>query len=112
MNVLLNNDDFHPITIKSGDILGLFLPQSQDLRFVFMSETTDSPTNYYISTGPFRRSTLDEINVQNSVDSLLLQSYRLLVSVQIGMKSNNYYCSSYFPFRKNNSTATMVTYKV
>ena len=48
-----------------------------------MAETTDSPTNYYISTGSSRRSTLDEINVQNSVDFLLLQSYRLLVYIRV-----------------------------
>ena len=68
------------------DKITLFLPHSQDSRFVLMAEATDSPTNYYISTGPFRRSTLDEINVQNSVDSLLLESYRPLVSVETGMK--------------------------
>ena len=83
---MIEYDDFHPIPIESGDIGGLFLPQSQDSRVVLMSETTNTPTNYYISTGPFRRSPLDEINVQNIVDSLLLQSYGLLVSVQIGMK--------------------------
>ena len=83
---MIEYDNFQPIPIKSGDILGLFLPQSQDSRFVLMAEATDSPTNYYISTGPFRRSTLDEINVQNSMDSLPIQSYRPLVSVEIGMK--------------------------
>ena len=69
---MIEYDDFNPIPIKSGDILGLFLPQSQDSRFVLIAEITNSPTNYYISTRTSRRFTLDEINVQNSMDSLLL----------------------------------------
>ena len=79
---VIEYDDFQPIPVKSGDILGLFLPQSQDSRFVLMAEETDSPTNYYISTG----SSWDVINIENSMNSLLLQNYRPLISMEIGKK--------------------------
>ena len=73
------------IPIKSEDILGVFGPQSHDSRFVVLSEETDSPTNYIMSTGNSRNTPYNSLNIQSSLAPPLLQNHRPLVSVEIGI---------------------------
>ena len=83
-NRIYEYDNFSPIPFQAGDILGVFLPRDRDARLHLLSETTDSPTNYYLETANFSsESPFDTINIQ-STQSLISQAYHPLVSVKIG----------------------------
>ena len=83
-NRIYEYDDFSPIPFQAGDILGVFLPRDRDTRLRLLSETTNSPTNYYLNTANFAsESPFDTIDIQ-STQSLRSGAYHPLVSVEIG----------------------------
>ncbi|CAI8055764.1 hypothetical protein GBAR_LOCUS30409 [Geodia barretti] len=43
-------DNFSPIPVKSGDILGIFIPRHASSRLRLLSENTTSPTQYFMTT--------------------------------------------------------------
>ena len=84
-NHIYEYDNFSPIPFQAGDILGVFLPRDRDARLCLLSEDTNSPTNYYLSTANSdSESPFDSIDIQNT-QSLKSQAYHPLVSVEIGI---------------------------
>ena len=49
-NKIYELDNFPPIPVKSGDILGIFLPPHQQAELCLRSEDANSPTQYYLTT--------------------------------------------------------------
>ena len=84
-NRIYEYDNFSPIPFQAGDILGVFLPRDNDARLRLLSENTDRPTNYYLTTA---NSDFNTIAIQ-STQSLMSQAYHPLVSVEIGKIENN-----------------------
>ena len=77
-------DDFAPIPFRAGDILGVFIPRTSLSRLRLLSENTNSPTNYYLTTGgSVAVSPHDMIDIQNT-PMVMSGTYRPLVSVEIG----------------------------
>ena len=93
-NRIYEYDNFSPIPFQAGDILGVFLPRNGNARLRLLSETTNSPTNYYLNTGnSASESPFDTIDIQRS-QSLSSQAYHPLVSVEIGkVECNNHFKS-------------------
>ena len=88
-NRIYEYDNFSPIPFQAGDILGVFLPRDRDTRLRLLSETTNSPTNYYLNTvNSASESSFDTIDIQ-STQSLSSQAYHPLVSVEIGKVKYN-----------------------
>ena len=69
--------------MKSGDILGIFLPRDGDSRLRLRSESSGSPTQYYLPTVSATSSPHDEIDVQDN--SVQMAAYHPLVTVEFGM---------------------------
>lgn len=78
---ILSYANFDPIPIKRGDIFGAFVPDDNDARFSLQMEDTDSPINYYLSTGISDSSNYQLIHTLDDVDS---NRYHLIVSAEIG----------------------------
>ena len=93
LNHIYEYDNFSPIPFQAGDILGVFLPENELARLRILSETTNSPTNYYLTTDDFDfESPFDTIDIQ-STQSLTSQAYHPLVSVEIGKAGYNHFQS-------------------
>ena len=76
-------DNFSPIPVKSGDILGIFLPRGFFSRLRLLSEDTNTPTQYYRFTATF--ATVSPYNVLDIGNQFVLtSSYHPLVSVEFG----------------------------
>ena len=75
--VFYEYDDFPPIPVKSGDILGVFIPHFDSSRLRLLFENTNTPSQYVVSTS---NSTINEINVENT----FMGSFVPLVSVEFG----------------------------
>ena len=76
-------EDFSPIPVKSGDILGIFLPFFTSSRLRLTSEITDSPAQHYILTDvSVSSSPYDEIDLEGG--SVMTGAYHPLVSVEFG----------------------------
>ena len=71
--------DFQSVPVMAGDVLGIFTPNNS--RLIPLSETTSSPTNYYLPSGDSEDSSVDIINVQSNI---MVEPYRPLVSAFIG----------------------------
>ena len=83
-NRIYEYDNFSPIPFQAGDILGVFLPRNRATRLHLLSETTNSPTNYYLNTAhSASESPFDTIDIQ-STQLLRSRAYHPLVSVEIG----------------------------
>ena len=92
-NRIYEYDNFSPIPFQAGDILGVFLPENELARLSLLSEITDSPTNYYLTTDDFDfESPFDTIDIQ-STQSMRSQAYHPLVSVEIGKAGYNHFQS-------------------
>ena len=72
-------NDFPPIPVKSGDILGIFIPQFDSSRLHLLSERTSTPTQYVVFTS---NSSINEINVEDNF--VATKFYHPLVSVEFG----------------------------
>ena len=75
--------DFSPIPVKSGDILGIFLPRFSSSKLRLLSELADSPAQHYLLTDVSASSSpYDEIDLEQ--DSVTRGAYGPLVSVEFG----------------------------
>ena len=72
-------DGFTPVPVKSGDILGIFVPRYSSSRLHLLSETATRPTHYYLST---ESSVYNEIDIQQS--DVTKGTYHPLLSVEFG----------------------------
>ena len=75
-------EDFPPVPVKSGDILGIFLPRDSVSRLRLRSESSGSPTQYYLPTVGATSSPHDEIDIQDN--SVQMAAYHPLVTVEFG----------------------------
>ena len=71
-------DNFSPIPVKSGDILGIFLPPRPQAKLRLRSQNANSPTHYYLTTESSNTKLIDV------GQSYLISSYtnQPLVSVE------------------------------
>ena len=67
-------DNFSPIPFQAGDILGLYLPRTNSIRFY--SEDTNSTINYFIIEHAESYDTIDTTSVRSSF-------YHPMVSIEI-----------------------------
>ena len=82
-NRIYEYDNFSPIPFLAGDILGVFIPRTSLSRLRLLSENTNSPTNYYLTTDDsVSESPHDVIDIQNT-PMVMSGTYRPLVSVEI-----------------------------
>ena len=84
---IYESDDFQPIPVKSGDILGLFLPPQQQARLCLRSEDDNGPTQYYLAPGS---SDTQSIDIEQPYPTILTDTYHPLVSVEFGKYWYNY----------------------
>ena len=84
-NSIYEYDSFSPIPIKSGDILGIFIPAANSSRLTLLSENTDSPTNYYLPTGTSSVSPHDTFDI-SFIPPVVEGEYWPMVTVEIGKK--------------------------
>ena len=83
-NRLYEYDDFSPIPVQTGDILGAFIPPTSMSRLRVFSEDMNTPINYYLETGrSVTESPYDMIDIQN-MSSLRQLGIHPLVTVEIG----------------------------
>ena len=76
-------DNFSPIPVKSGDILGIFLPRHASSRLRLISEDTNTPIQYRRFTDDF--ATVSPHNVFDIGNQFVTtSSYHPLVSVEFG----------------------------
>ena len=75
-------EDFPPIPVKSGDILGIFLPGEGDSRLRLRSESSGGPTQYFLTTTGATSSSHDEIDIVD--ENVVTASYHPLVTVEFG----------------------------
>ena len=75
----------------------MFLPQLTTASLGLLSETTDSPTNYYLMSAEDTDDSTyyDVIDLQNT-ESLFSQDYHPLVSVEIGKLMCEHFEIHYF----------------
>ena len=77
-------DDFSPIPVQTGDILGAFIPRTSMSRLSLLSEIMNTPINYILETGSsVTESPYDMIDIQ-MMPSLMSHGYHPLVTVEIG----------------------------
>ena len=74
--------NFHPIPVKAGDVLGVFIPPDGQSKLRHRAEGEAGPVNYYIPTGGATESPYNSVNI---LDAQLVSSatYRPLVTVEM-----------------------------
>ena len=82
-NKTYESDNFPPIPVKYGDILGIFIPPYQQARLHLRSENSNGPTQYYLATDSSDISPHSVIDIQQS-HLVLTDTYHPLVSVEFG----------------------------
>ena len=90
-----------PMPVQSGDILGIFIPKNSIVSL--FSETTNTPTNYYLPTDDSEESSLESFDIGGNLGSLMRESYHPLVSAVIGE------CLENFCFRYHVSYSIYIT---
>ena len=86
---LYEYDDFAPIPVQAGDVLGVFVPQNGDSKLRLQAESEHGPTNYYIRTADSDTvSPYDSIDLQQDTPQVSSSVYHLLVTVEIGKHSS------------------------
>ena len=75
-------DNFSPIPVLAGDILGVFIPQTLSSRLRLWSESDNGPTVYYVDTESANESPVDAIDLKH-MPSLFSTSYLPLVTVEM-----------------------------
>ena len=82
-NRIYEYEDFPPIPVQAGDILGAFIPWNDRARLRLRSERDRGHTNYYRFTNQdVTESPYDTIDI-DSTPSLTSGVYNLLVTVEI-----------------------------
>ena len=74
--------NFPPIAVKSGDILGISIPDRSSSRLQLLSDTTNSAIQYYIPTNHSSPSSYDVIDIRSN--EVTTSTYRPLISVDFG----------------------------
>ena len=83
-------DDFAPIPVQAGDILGVFVPQNGDSKLRLQAESEHGPTNYYIPIDDSGTvSPYGSIDLQQDTPQVSSSVYHPLVTVEIGKQSSN-----------------------
>ena len=83
-------DDFAPIPVQAGDLLGVFIPKNGDSKLRLRAESEHGPTNYYIPTADSDAVSLyDSIDLQQDTPQVSSSVYHPLVTVEIGKHSSN-----------------------
>ena len=86
-NKIYEYSKFSPIPVRSGDILGIFIPRDGISRLRLRSENTNNnnPTQHYhlFSDNSLAASPIDEIDIRNDEPRLTKTSQYPLVSVEI-----------------------------
>ena len=75
-------NNFSPIPVLAGDILGVFIPKKGDSKLRLWSEKDNGPVVYYVGTGSATESPVDVIDLQH-MSSLSSATYLPLVTVEI-----------------------------
>ena len=79
-------DDFSPIPVQTGDILGAFIPRISITRLSLFSENHNVPINYFLEIdNSVTESPYDMIDIQ-TMPSVRQLGYHPLVTVEIGKK--------------------------
>ena len=81
-NRIYEYDNFSPIPVQAGDILGVFIPSTSISRLRLLSENRNGPTNYYLETD---LNVYDMLDIQDSL--VRSQVYHPVVSVEFGKDS-------------------------
>ena len=85
-NRIYEYDNFTPIPFQSGDILGIYIPQTGKSGLGVLSENVNTPNNYHLPTnGTNSVSPYNMIDIQNN-PSISSQRYHPMVTVEIGKK--------------------------
>ena len=87
-------DNFEPIPVQAGDILGAFLPPTADSKLRLLSLRGQGPTNYYLVTGNTNKSSYNSIDLKQQ--NLRAVTYHPLVSVSIELRK---FTKNFLPFR-------------
>ena len=84
-NQIYEYDDFAPIPVQAGDILGVFVLHRRDSKLRLRAESGYGPTNYYIPTADSDTvSPYDSIDLQQDTPQVSSSVYHPLVTVEIG----------------------------
>ena len=75
-------DNFPPIAVKSGDILGIYIPDSSSSRLQLLSDTTNTAIQYYIPIDPSSPSTYDVIDIWGN--NVTTSAYQPFISAEFG----------------------------
>ena len=76
-------DDFSPIPVKAGDILGIFFPTFSFSRLILLSAVANRPTQYYrVTDSSDSSSPYNVFNIEHQL--VVISSYLPLVSVEFG----------------------------
>ena len=75
-------DNFSPIPVLAGDVLGVFIPKTGDSKLRLWSEEDNGPVVYYVDTGDATESPVDVIDLQH-MPPLHSATYLPLVTVEI-----------------------------
>ena len=80
-NRIYEYDNFSPIPVQDGDILGVWIPSTNHSRLRLLSEDRNGPTNHYVVTdNVYEILDIQEVVVQSQV-------YHPMVSVEFGKDS-------------------------
>ena len=79
-NHIYEYDNFSPIPVQTGDILGVFIPRTV---FHLLSENTNAPTNYYRFIESQTIAPFDMIDLRDT--RVLPEVYHPLATADIGM---------------------------
>ena len=83
-NLIYEYDNFSPIPIQAGDILGVFIPLSDKSRLRLLSERPGTPINYYLTTNATATESPYDVIDTRAIQPVTSGRYHPMVSVEIG----------------------------
>ena len=85
-NRIYEYDNFSPIPVQDGDILGVWIPSTNHSRLLLLSEDRNGTTNHYLETAVLEsESPYDMFDIQDTL--VQSQVYHPMVSVEFGKDS-------------------------
>ena len=84
-------DNFPPIPVQAGDILGMFILGSSHSPLRLRAEEGHGHTNYYIPTADSTLSPYDSIDLQQDTLQLSSSVYHPLVTVEMSKHKSHYH---------------------
>ena len=85
INTVSSHSLSQPISVQSGDILGVFAPQTdpeRPMRLTLLSEAINSQTAYYTLTGDSESSLYEEIDLNSN--ELTYGNFQPLITIEFG----------------------------